>query len=143
MAGRLGKYISVTKGPNADNIPSSISKNTFEFSLFIAFIINCFYSGGKGIAFVAYVYRPNQNKTGLFQNKDIICTSSKVSGRTDDWISSLRFFDLFSHTESLKNIIFAYIQSHNLPDIFHNFANRKIENRYQDETKILSNSRSL
>lgn len=48
-----------------------------------------------------------------------------------------------AQAEALKNIIFAYIQSHNLPDIFHNFANRKIENRYQDETKILSNSRSL
>jgi hypothetical protein len=40
MAGRLGKYISVTKGPNADNIPSKISKNTFEFSLFIIAVIN-------------------------------------------------------------------------------------------------------
>lgn len=35
MDGRLGKYISVTNGPNAVNEPNNINKNILEFVFLI------------------------------------------------------------------------------------------------------------
>lgn len=37
IEGKLGKYMSVTNGPNAVNIPNKSSKKNFEFSFFISF----------------------------------------------------------------------------------------------------------
>ena len=49
MEGSVGKYMSITNGPNALIVPKKIDKNVLLFCLFIVFC-SLFYSGAKLLA---------------------------------------------------------------------------------------------
>lgn len=75
MAGRVGRYISMTNGPNAVSMPRNININAFEFFLLFIFIHFCcckikevFNVNHKGLLYKTYHFR---NKIKLFADKSV------------------------------------------------------------------------